>query len=327
MDLQWLVGERAEHEEIAGAAVSALGTRAAVYRGPFDAAPDARIRFVFAADLASYVASLPPGERARRCERTILVNAERSEVLELLEQHGLGGAIECEEPDAWTAYDARMFIRKETIDPARGERIGGPGRESEHYVLWTHRNVNTNTCRLADLVRECAAACSRFATRFDELVLSADDARRHELPAVGMRMIIGRTGLLAHRFPRPGVYLQLSGPPGGVVGVEISACTDASPLELARQLFADLPGPVPTFGDVEQVQLAGALREAVACDLGSPTPFARRACCVVKVAHRSGSALVRFSGGLAPGVPLSCAAVLANQALRIIASSFTLEEG
>ncbi len=320
--LQWWVGDSKEHSAIAEVAVAALGGGASVVRGPFEAAPEAHVWFVFASDLERYLASLSAAERARRCERTILVNAERTDVLELLEAHGLAGAIECEEPDAWAAYDARMFIHKDVVAANRGERIGGPGRESEHYVLWTHRDQNTNTCRLANLVRAYAGACVSYATRFDELVLRAEDARPHQLPAVGMRMIVGRTGLLARTFPRAGTYLELVSPPGGACSFVVEACDDAPVTDLARHLFT---GEV-VFAAPEHIAFAGGQRTAVACE--SRDPMGRRiASCLVTVSHRTGTVLALLTSGLAAGAALSCAAVLGHPSLAIIAGSFTLEEG
>jgi hypothetical protein len=286
--VQWLVTSP-RHERTAVAAIAALGATATIHRGPVSTAPDADIRFVFASDLASYLAEVS----GRACERTILVNAERFAVLELLEAHDLGGAIECEEHDAWTSYDARMFVRKETVDLARGTVIGGVGRESERFVLWTKPDGNTRTCRLADLVRDCAGALRYFARRFDELVITAAAAASHGLPAIGLRMIVGHVGMMPEVFPEPGSYVRFVAPPGGPRAFGIAVCEDAAPEAVVRALDAKA-----MLVGTQEVQLAGASRITVLAETGRDYPMTHMGWCLVLIDHARGRLVVRVGEGI-----------------------------
>jgi len=106
----WLVGDDVECAGIARAGVAALDPRNArvISGGELAEARDALV-LVFAADLERYLEQIPSIDRRTRAERTIVVNAERHEVLDLLERHELGGAIECEDHEAWAAYEAETL--------------------------------------------------------------------------------------------------------------------------------------------------------------------------------------------------------------------------
>ncbi len=311
--MQWLV-EDPRNERAAVAAIAALGAKATIHRGPVSTAPDADIRFVFASDLAKYLAEVS----GRACERTILVNAERFAVLELLEAHDLGGAIECEEHDSWTRYDARLFVRKETIPLERGTAVDGPGRESERFVLWTNPDDNTRTCRLADLVRDYAGDLRYFATRFDELVITADEARSHGLSAIGMRMIVGRIGMMPQTFPEPGWYVRFVSPPGGPRAFVIAECADPTPEAMVRVLDAKA-----TFVGTQEVMLAGAPRIAALAETGHDYPHTHMGWCLVPIDHALGRLVVRFGSGTGGATP-SWETLLRIDGFRILTESLAI---
>src|SRR4051812_1366171 len=178
-----------ERLALANALIRALGdTAGSVRRGELGALPDDCAMIVFASELPAYLAALPRARRVKLIERTLVLNAYRDEVLALLEAHGLGGAIECEDPDGWTA-DGKMFVRKEALAPRKGEPVPGDGRESDRYVLWTLYDRTTMvTGSLANLVASYASECGRFANRHDALMVTSAEARAHGLPAISLRV-------------------------------------------------------------------------------------------------------------------------------------------
>ncbi len=316
--MQWLV-DNPRAERVASAAIAALGRGASLHRGLVTTGIE--IRFVFARDLAAYLAAASPADR----ERTILVNADRGDVIELLEANQLGGAIECEEHDSWTSHEARMFVRRDAIDLARGTVIGGPNRESDHYVLWTSPDPNTRTCKLADLVRLYTDSLARHARRNDELVISADEARTHDLPAVGMRMVVGNVGMSPSLFPKVGWYLQFISPPGGPKVFDVRVCQETALDAVVRESFGTGDDTLVHTGSAE-VPFAGATRTAALCESGGDNDFMRMTWCLVPIAHRNGRLVVRLGTSLRVGDAPSWERVMSDRDLATLANSFTLLE-
>lgn len=312
-----------ERLALANALIRALGTTAgSVRRGDLGALPDDCAMIVFASELPAYLAALPRARRVKLIERTLVLNAYRDEVLALLEAHGLGGAIECEDPDGWAA-DGKMFVRKEALAPRKGEPVPGDGRESDRYVLWTLYDRTTMvTGSLASLVASYASECWRFANRHDALMVTSAQARAHGLPAISLRVNTGRVNMTATLFPSPTGYFQLYQAFGSGLWLSVENDLDAgSIVDAARARSADAVAPV--FGDPEPVTLSGAPRTAVARVSGPPNGMASLMHCFVRVPHRTGNLLVLF-GTAAPSREPSCGYVLAVPALKILADSLSI---
>jgi len=209
MELYLVVGApgRAEEAAAIGRALcgAGLGARvAAAGEVPVDA-----VRLIRADDLCSALAGIAEGERARWLECTVVVNEARERVIDLCEEHGLLGAVECEDVSDWGAGPARLFVRKEVVE-RRGEWIAGAGaRESDEYGLWSDPDAGSlagSLARYLDHWRESDA----------ELVISAEEAQRRKLPPVELRLRPGGTGLV--RIPpahSTGYYVVLGSAPGG----------------------------------------------------------------------------------------------------------------
>jgi len=150
-------------------------------------------------------------------------------------------------------------------------------------------------------------------------VITSDDARRHELPAVGMRMIIGRVGLVPMVFPQPGWYVRFESPPGGLVVFDVRVCDDLAPEAVAR-------GNELHFVGTEQVRLAGALHVAALCESGGDNELMRMGWCLVPIQHARGRLVVRLATRIPVGESPSWASVLRFAGHRILTDSFHLME-
>ncbi len=267
------------------------------------------VRLVWAEELDGILAHVG-GDRERWLECAVIVNAARDEVLELLEKHGLLGAIEVEEVSDWAA-PGRLFVRKDVVG-TRGERIGGPGRDSPGYTLWSDPEAPS-----------LAAALARYLDYWretdSELVVDADEARRSGLPVVEVRLKVGGTGLTrVAREHAPGAYVALAGAPGGGVGFSIGPLPEGEGLEqAARQKLQAPNGQELHTVETRTLRLAGAEREAVC--LFSEYLVRRTARCVVRIDHTGGALMAIFTARV--GAEPSCEAVLANPSLARIARS------
>jgi len=314
-----------EHVVIANALVAALGAGAvALRRGEIAAIPDDAVPIVFAAELPAYLAALPADRRAKLIERTLVLNAYRDEVLGLLETHGFGGAIECEDPAGWADYGT-MFVRKAALSPRKGEAVSGAGRESARYVLWTIRDRTAveRTCSLAKLVDSYGAEAWRFSNRDDRLLVTSGDARAHGLPAISVSVNIGRVAMAPTRFPTPTGYLQLYQAFGSGLWFSVEHDPDGGTIVDAagRKLVGEHVPPI--LGELEHVMLAGGSRTAVACVTGPANSVASGMKCYLRVPHRTGDLLVTFATAARSREP-SCAYVLAVPELKVLADSLTI---
>ncbi len=300
---------QARRDEVAAIA-RALGDAGLRAReaGAGDAPADV-VRLVWAEELDGILAHVG-GDRERWLECALIVNAAREDALELLEKHGLLGAVEVEDVADWAA-PGRLFVRKDVVGK-RGERIGGPGRDSPGYTLWSDADAPS-----------LAAALARYLEYWretdSELVVDAEEARRSGLPPVEVRLVVGGTGLT--RVPRedaPGAYVALAGAPGGGVGFSIGPLPDGEGLEqAARQKLQAPNGQELRTVETRTLRLAGAEREAVC--LFSEYLIRRTARCVVRIDHAGGALMAIFTARV--GAEPSCEAVLANPSLQRIARS------
>src|SRR5688572_20240875 len=104
IEVHLIVGPQSppRQEELAAIA-RALGDAGLLVRqeAPWDAAADA-VRVVWAEELDAVLAQVA-ADRERWLECAVIVNAARDEVLELLDEHGLLGAVEVEDVADWGA--------------------------------------------------------------------------------------------------------------------------------------------------------------------------------------------------------------------------------
>jgi len=285
------------------------------------AEPEARaVRLVWADEVDALLAAVPEVDRESWLDRTILVNEAREQVLDLLEANLLLGAIEYEEVAEWSAAERpRMFASRDVIQKS-GERIGGPGRESPHYTLWTDPEAGS----LAALVARYAALLPAFDA---ELVVGADEARAMGLPPLELRVRLGGTGLRrADAIRSAGRYLALHGMPGGFVGFSAAPAPaeERGPGGFAasvKRLTSGGSGEIQLVSTSDQVLLDGVRREAACFYRQMPSPPMRLATCLVRIEHPGGALLASFTRGLPAGQPVSCAAVMADADLRRLARS------
>jgi hypothetical protein len=305
----WPRSSQARRDEVSAIAraLAEAGLRARG-AGIGDAMVDA-VRLVWADDLEDVLAHVG-GDRERWLECAVIVNAARDDVLELLEKHGLLGAVEYEDVTDWAA-PGRLFVRKDVVG-VRGERIGGPGRDSFAYTLWSDPGAPT-----------LAAAMARYLEHWreidSELVVDAEEARRSGLPAVEVRLKVGGTGLTrVAREHAASAYVALAGSPGGGVGFSVGPLPDGAGLEQAAREKLQAPGgqELRTV-ETRTLRLAGGEREAVC--LFSEYLVRRTARCVVRIDHAGGALMAIFTARVG-GEP-SCDAVLANPSLKRIARS------
>jgi hypothetical protein len=275
---------------------------------------DDAVRLVLADELDDVLAQVR-ADRERWLECAMIVNAARDDVLELLERHGLLGAVEVEDVADWGA-PGRLFVRKDVVG-VRGERIGGPGRDSFAYTLWLDPDAPS-----------LAAGLARYLDYWhetdSELVVDAEEARRGGLPAVEVRLKVGGTGLTrVAREHAAGAYVALAGSPGGGVGFSVGPLPDGAGLEQAAREKLQAPnGQELRTVETRTLQLAGGEREAVC--LFSEYLLRRTARCVVRIDHAGGALMAVFTARVG-GEP-SCEAVLANPSLKRIARSLRVVE-
>jgi hypothetical protein len=311
IEVHLIVGPQSppRQEELAAIA-RALGNAGLRAReaGAGGAAADA-VRVVWAEELDAVLAQVA-ADRERWLECAVIVNAARDEVLELLDEHGLLGAIEIEEPSDWEA-PGRLFVRKDVVGK-RGERIGGPGRDSLGYTLWSDPDAPSLAAALARYIEYWRETDS-------ELVVDAEEARRGGLPVVEVRLKVGGTGLTrVAPEDAPGAYVALAGAPGGGVGFSIGPLPEGEGLEqAARQKLQAPNGQELRTVETRTLRLAGAEREAVC--LFSEYLIRRTARCVVRIDHAGGALMAIFTARV--GAEPSCEAVLANPSLERIARS------
>jgi len=158
--------------------------------------------------------------------------------------------------------------------------------------------------------------------------LSPDAAVAHGLPALRVRLDTAGTPMLASATPEPGKYVIVSGPPGGVLQLDVWTSdqrgTDAAAIERAVRARLSQPYFQPlVVGAAEEIELAGARRTALALFSGSG--MVRTAWCATLITAGSSTALVTIgmAAGAEPEVP--CSQVLAHPVLGKLAATLSLD--
>jgi hypothetical protein len=137
--------------------------------------------------------------------------------------------------------------------------------------------------------------------------ITADEAKRHGLPAATIELDPGTFPFLELRFPGPTTYLVLAGPPGGPLGLSLEAYSgvalEADALEkLVPVRFARWGCETGTSG---KLVLGGKERAAVTCAVGRAPP-ARAHHLVTLVPESPGRGVLvdaYVGGGLAQAPP------------------------
>ena len=101
--------------------------------------------------------------------------------------------------------------------------------------------------------------------------ITAAEARKHGLPGASITLEPGATGLSAATFPEDGMYLRMSGPPGGPLGLIVAHATQAAGDEAALKALAEkrFAGRSPAVGTFDRVELSGAVRHVLTCTTDS----------------------------------------------------------
>ncbi len=170
-------------------------------------------------------------------------------------------------------------------------------------------------------------APNKSAVTKGRAVIHAEDARAGGLPAVGFTVEWDTTPGFSPRMPLGGgMYLSLSGPPGGPLGMRVSSYTNGDADHATLEKNISVPQQFGyTKGAPEQVSLAGASRPALAYLSGQA--IAKVHGCAVLVPARAGAReglVVTFiSSGHSVTQP-NCATVLANPSLTKLVATFRL---
>lgn len=156
--------------------------------------------------------------------------------------------------------------------------------------------------------------------------ISAADARRKRLPAIGFSLEVGWNAMIASPFPAAGSYLIVSGPPGGPLSLRVldarGAMDDAALRAIVEREHAGA-GPLD-IGVAAEVALAGAARRALPYTTGS-SPITRTGHCAVLVTTSRASLVLLFSAGIGNAPAPSCADTLAHDKLGPLAATFRID--
>ncbi|MBT9582684.1 hypothetical protein IV102_05005 [bacterium] len=156
--------------------------------------------------------------------------------------------------------------------------------------------------------------------------ITAQQSRQKGLPAVGLRLDTAGTSLVARSFPEPGVYLSLSGPPGGALQFQVLS-TDARNTQELRKFIKDRFEKLrlrPKLGTAKSVTLAGQYRPTLGFVSGE-SQASTRWCAVLFAEKGKPSTVALFgvaAGSAEPGDGLD---VLAHKELASVARSLKLD--
>lgn len=157
--------------------------------------------------------------------------------------------------------------------------------------------------------------------------ITPEQAHAAGLPALRVRLDTTGGPMIASATPEPGRYVGVSGPPGGVLQLDVWTTDERQPgtaaVERAVRARFKQPFHEPlVISGPARFELAGATRDAVALFTGKD--FTRTAWCAVIVPAGSASALVTFgrSAGTAPAV--SCQKLLDDSSLGKVARSLKI---
>ncbi|HEX7835878.1 MAG TPA: hypothetical protein VF469_00365 [Kofleriaceae bacterium] len=160
--------------------------------------------------------------------------------------------------------------------------------------------------------------------------LSPEHAKASGLPALRVRLDTTGAPMEATPTPEPGKFVIASGPPGGVLQIDVWATavhtTDAAAVERAVRARFNRPFHEPlVVGAPGKIDLAGSTRDALAFFTGKDAT--RTAWCAAIVPAGGASTLVTIgmSAGAAPTV--SCQEVLGHPVLGKVARTLQISAG
>jgi hypothetical protein len=159
------------------------------------------------------------------------------------------------------------------------------------------------------------------------LEVTPEQAHAAGLPALRVRVDTAGGPMLASATPEPGRYVGVSGPPGGVLQLDVWTTHERQPgtaaVERAIRARFNQPFHDPlVISSPARIELAGGTRDAVALFTGKD--FTRTAWCAAIVPAGSASALVTFgrSAGTAPAV--TCQKLLEDATLGKVVRSLRI---
>jgi hypothetical protein len=160
--------------------------------------------------------------------------------------------------------------------------------------------------------------------------LSPEQAKASGLPALRVRLDTTGAPMRATPTPEPGKFVIVSGPPGGVLQIDVWA-TDvhgADPAAVERAVRARFNRPFHdplAIGAPAKIDLAGTTRDALAFITGKDA--ARTAWCAAIVPAGGAATLVTIgmAAGAAPAV--SCQDVLGHPVLGKVARTLQISAG
>ena len=157
--------------------------------------------------------------------------------------------------------------------------------------------------------------------------LSPEQAKASGLPALRVRLDTTGVPMRATPTPEAGKFVIVSGPPGGVLQIDVWATdvreTGAAAIERAVRAQLNRPFHDPlVVGAPDKIELAGSTRDALAFFTGKDA--ARTAWCaaIVPVGGTSTLVTIGMAAGAAPAV--SCQEILGHPLLGKVAHSLQI---
>lgn len=174
---------------------------------------------------------------------------------------------------------------------------------------------------------------SRVTTAEDAtmLTITAADAAKHGLPAIGMNIDPTSTAMSVYPLDQPGQYIVASGPPGGTLMFEVWTTdergNDGAAIRRAVESRFTAPGMVPkVWGPEGTLTLVGRAWPAVAF-LTDEGMF-QTGWCAALVEHPSGSLLITMGCGVgAAATTTSCDEIASHPSLMKLVRTFSLVSG
>ncbi len=158
------------------------------------------------------------------------------------------------------------------------------------------------------------------------VVVTASDALSGGLPAVGFTAQWSKSpGFLARMPLSGGMYLGLSGPPGGPLNVSVTAYKKGEATHDTLEKNVSIPQLGHTMGPAETVMFAGSNRPAVAYLFGKS--ISKTHGCAILVAAKPGATeglVVSFNTSGVSVTQPSCPTVLAQASFAELVRSFSL---
>ena len=157
------------------------------------------------------------------------------------------------------------------------------------------------------------------------------EAKKHALPPIGFRVDTAGTAMLASKFPDDGLYLTMSGPPGGPLLVQVygyaGTAHDVATLEAQIRANYDKPWFQPfTLDQTTKLSLGGADRLARTFLTGKGHTRTRWCAALVPAPKGAAEGLVVVFGDAAGAeTGADCAAIAAHAHLAPVLRSFQLD--